>query len=248
MVSADSLARAVGHPLRVRILAALDASPRALDTLASAVEADARTTGRHARVLEQAGLVCRERSGRATTYRLADPLSFSDDEYGGLSQTSREAAVASTLAHAHTAAASALEDGGFDRADVHLSRTALELTEDQWRELSDELARLLDRIDAIKAQPAGAEPVLNATAVLMLFERPTDRADHRPHADVPFSMDESLERSWQLSECLEQALSGASADWPAVIALADQLRVLARAALHAQGVQGDRRVESTTSA
>lgn len=232
MVSVDSLARAVGHPLRVRIVAALDDGPRGLDALAACVEADPRTVARHARVLEQAGLVGRARSGRRTTYRLTDTVSFSDDEYGSISQASREAAVAAALAHSHTAAASALESGGFERPDVHLSRTSLELTEAQWRELSDELAELLERIETTNARDAAEhDGRVEATAVLMLFERSGTHRQQAPHTEEPFSPAEGLERSWELSEQLELALSGPAADWPAVVALTDQLRVLARAAL-----------------
>jgi DNA-binding transcriptional ArsR family regulator len=232
MVSTDSLARAVGHPLRVRVLAALDDGPCGLDALARRIEADPRTTARHARVLEQAGLVRRDRSGRTTTYDLADPVSFSDDEYAVMPAASQEAAVAAALAHCHTAAAAALESGGFSRSDIHLSRTSLDLTEAQWSELSDELARVLDRIDELKAQePDADDERVSASAVLMLFERTTAGGDHLPHGDAPFSTLEGLEQAWGLSERLERELGSPSTDWASVVALADELRVLARAAM-----------------
>ena len=235
MVSVDALARAVGHPLRVRIVAALDDGPHGLDALATRVEADPRTVARHARVLEQAGLVGRARLGRTTTYRLTNAVSFSDDEYGSISQASRAAAVAAALAHSHTAAASALESGGFERPDVHLSRTSLELTEAQWRALSDELAELLDRIEGMDAgDVATPGERVDATAVLMLFERSRAASEHAPHVEEPFSPAEGLERSWELSERLERALSAQATDWSAVVGLTDQLRVLARAALNAE--------------
>jgi DNA-binding transcriptional ArsR family regulator len=232
MVSTDSLARAVGHPLRVRLIALLDGGPCGLETLASEVGSDPRTVGRHLRVLEQAGMVQRVRSGRTTTYSLNDLVSFSDDEYGELGQTSRQAAVAAALAHCHTAAASALENGGFERDDIHLSRTSLDLTEAQWHQLSGEFAQLLDRIDAVRTDEADddAEPRLSASAVLMLFERSSGAPAHQPRSDEPFSMDEGIERSWDLSDEIQRALTGPTTDWARIVALADELRVLARAA------------------
>lgn len=232
MVPTNVLARAVGHPLRVRLLAALDDGPCGLDVLASRIEADPRTAARHGRILEQAGLVRRQRTGRRTTYHLATPLAFSDDEYGALMPASREAAVAAALAHCHTAAASALESGGFDRTDVHLSRTSLELTEAQWAELSGELAQLLARIETMDSHDGDDDAQrLSASAVLMLFERPASAGTVPSHEAGPFSADEGVERSWDLSERIERALSAPTPDWSSVVALADQLRVLARAAL-----------------
>jgi DNA-binding transcriptional ArsR family regulator len=232
MASSDALARAVGHPLRVRILAALDDGPCGLEALARRVEAEPRTTARHSRILEQAGLVGRRRTGRTTAYHLTTPLAFSDDEYGALAPASREAAVAAALAHCHTAAASALEGGGFDRSDVHLSRTSIEVTEAQWRELSGELARLLERIETLAEPGEDDEERTSASAVLMLFERPASASPHEHHEAGPYSATEGLERSWVLSERLERALSAPATDWTAVVALADQLRVLARGALN----------------
>ncbi len=77
----------------------------------------------------------------------------------------------------------------------------------------------------------GDEERASATAVLMLFERSASAGDHGPHADGPFSATEGLERSWELSDRLAHALSAPTTDWSTVVALADQLRVLARAGL-----------------
>jgi DNA-binding MarR family transcriptional regulator len=223
-------------------MAALDDGPVELRALAKRVDADRRAVARHARSLEQAGLVRRERFGRGTTYRLTNLLSFSDEEYASISPASREAAVAATLAQCHTAAVAALEGQGFERPDIHLSRTSLELTEAQWQALSADFAKLLDRIDAAKAQEKDAgDATVEATTVLMLFERSGNGGEHVVYEDEPFSMAEGLERSWDLSEELECALSAPSTDWAAVIALGDQLRVLGRAALNAELSESARR-------
>jgi DNA-binding transcriptional ArsR family regulator len=238
MVSSDVLARAVGHPMRVRIIAALDDGPCALDTLAARVGGDRKAVAGHARLLAQAGLVRSTRVGRTSTYELVSQPAFSDDEYEALSLAAREAAVAAALANAHTAAATALESGGFDRPEVHVSRTPLELTEAQWRSLSSAFAELLERVEAARADGAAEadEATIKASAVLMLFERGDGVAEH-PAGDRPpeeFSQSEGLVRSWELCEELEGQLQAAQTDWASVISLADQLRVLARSALAAE--------------
>jgi DNA-binding transcriptional ArsR family regulator len=251
MVSPESLARAVGHPTRVRIIAALDDGPCGLPALAARVAGERRAVARHARVLEQAGMVQSTRSQQGTTYTLVSQLSFSDEEYGTLSDASREAAVAAALAHAHTAAAAALEGGGFEREDVHVSRTSLQRTEAQWRELSDEFARLLERIEA-RAVAEEDDATIRASAVLMLFERPGAGRAHvpAPHGDESFSISEGLERSWELSEVLERTLHASVTDWPAVVALADELRVLARTAMAGEtrdGIAGREAAHAVTA-
>jgi DNA-binding transcriptional ArsR family regulator len=237
MASSDVLARAVGHPMRVRIVDALEDGPCTLVTLATRVGGDRKAVASHARLLVQAGLVHSTRVGRTTTYELVEQPAFSDDEYEALPLAAREAAVAAALANAHTAAASALETGGFDRPDVHVSRTPLQLTEGQWHTLSGAFADLLGRIEATRV--AGAEEedqaTVRANAVLMLFERADRVVEHgAPDHDRPagkFSPSEGLVRSWELSEQLECELRAAQTDWASVIALSDQLRVLARTAL-----------------
>jgi DNA-binding transcriptional ArsR family regulator len=234
---APALARAVGNPMRVRILAALGDGPRTLERLVAEVDADRRSVTRHAGVLEQAGLVQRTGPRGRATYSLSRTLMFSDDEYGAIPSTAREAAVAAALAHCHTAAVSALEQGGFDREDIHLSRTTLELTEPQWRELATGFADLLDRVEAMAdSSPAPADERCRASAVMMLFERPALRhARSEIHEEPePFSVEEGLDRAWGLSEEIDDALTGAGADWATVVALADRLRVVARAALAAE--------------
>lgn len=255
MVSANdvapTLARAMAHPLRVRIVAALDDGPRGLESLASQVDADRRAVARHARVLEQAGVVQASKSARGTTYELIGRPFFSDDAYESMPQAAREGAVAATLATCHGVAVSALESGGFDRPEIHLSRTALELDDEQWRALSAEFAALLERIEstAPPRRESAADRVTPATAVLMLFERTGAEAAHAPEIDPgPFAIEEGLDRCWQLSEELDRELSHSTTDWAAVVARADQLRVVARAAMVAEAEERRRRDGATAHA
>ncbi|UGS37374.1 ArsR/SmtB family transcription factor [Capillimicrobium parvum] len=235
---APQLARSIAHPLRIRIISALDGGSVGLDALSAEVGADRRTVQRHARVLERAGLLCSMRTSRGITYELARLPFFDDTEYGSISTAAREAAVAATLAHTQTATLAALEAGGFDRTDIHLSRSSLTVSEEQWTTLTREFAGLLERIEALQEeaaqQPADAHdgsPV-NAGAILMLFERAPSGGgrSHGHDDDASFSADEALDRSWSMCEDMLQSLTSPRTDWALVASMADQLRVVAAAA------------------
>ena len=178
------------------------------------------------------------RTSRGITYELARLPFFDDTEYGSISTAAREAAVAATLAHTQTATLAALEAGGFDRTDIHLSRTSLTVSEEQWSTLTREFAGLLERIEALQEeaaqQPADAHdgsPV-NAGAILMLFERAPSGGgrSHGHDDDASFSADEALDRSWSMCEDMLQSLTSPRTDWALVASMADQLRVVAAAA------------------
>jgi len=236
------VARSIAHPLRIRIISALDGGPVGLDALAAEVGADRRTVARHARILERAGLLCSMRTSRGTTYELARLPFFDDTEYGSISTAAREAAVAATLAHTQTTALAALEAGGFERSDIHLSRTSLTVSEEQWKTLTEEFAGLLERVEALQEeaaqQPFGAHAGerVDASAILMLFERAPGGGGraHSHDDDASFSADEALERSWGMCEDMLQSLTGPRTDWALVASLADQLRVVASAAYAAE--------------
>jgi DNA-binding transcriptional ArsR family regulator len=231
---APQVARSIAHPLRIRIISALDGGAKGLDALAAEVGADRRTVARHARILERAGLLCSMRTSRGTTYELARLPFFDDTEYGSISTAAREAAVAATLAHTQTTALAALEAGGFERTDIHLSRTSLSVTEEQWRTLTDEFAGLLDRIEELheEAEREPEKASVDASAILMLFERaPGGGGRVHDHDDEgSFSADEALTRSWGMCEDMLQSLTAPRTDWALVASLADQLRVVAAAA------------------
>ena len=73
----------------------------------------------------------------------------------------------------------AATEGGFDRDDVHLSRTPLTLDQQGWAELNELLKVLGEQALGIQAQSAGrlqavgAEESEAAALVLMLFEPPS---------------------------------------------------------------------------
>lgn len=231
---APELIRAIAHPVRLRIFGALDQQPMTLSQLMREIGADRRSTLRHLHRMEHAGVVCSVSGPAGLLYEATTIPYVSDDEDGALPVGIRRAGVAVSLANVQAAAASALSDGGFDRADIHISRTSFAVDPAAWQRVADELAEVLERVDAIRddaAADAPAEDAINATAVIMLFENGS-RAQDGGAGLATFSHEEALLRAWDLTERLSDRLVPAQAtDWASIIADADRLRVLASAAL-----------------
>jgi DNA-binding transcriptional ArsR family regulator len=69
---AADLFRALGHPLRVVMLAHLADGPLGVSELQHLTEAAQPLVSQHLRVLRLGGLVCAERTGQSVVYRIAD--------------------------------------------------------------------------------------------------------------------------------------------------------------------------------
>ncbi len=67
------IARALGHPSRLRILDLLDAEELCVGELTERVGADQSTVSKHLAVLRNAGLVGARKQGSRTWYRLTCP-------------------------------------------------------------------------------------------------------------------------------------------------------------------------------
>ncbi len=238
--------RALSHPLRVRMLAFLGDRSLTAAQLASELQSDPRTVASHARTLERLGYVGSTRDPRKegeVRYHLVASVQIPDHVWAETPTTAKRDTIAAALDQLQLAASAALADGGFDRADAHLTRTGLELDEEGWRQLSSEMLDWLDRIGEIGKEAAermvkSRAHVMHVTANMMLFEMAMiERPDHEPSSDEPgedFSPAEGLELAFQLNEQLEQLLVRPNPPLAEVVALIDQLRVVARAVMAEQ--------------
>ena len=241
---------AAADPARVRIVAALRAGPLTPASLVSRAGLSRAAVASHARALENGGLVRVVRDGESVRYyELATSPVFSDEAWEGLPVPVRRAAAAAGLVAMNAAACAAVDAGGFDRPDMHLTRSPLMLDEVGWRRLSQRLLELLDSFDteqaaaAARLEAGGTDPV-DATAVLMLFttERERDCAPHHPPR-VAAEL-ELHEHAYDLAVEVDRAISARNADWRRVIAMCDELRLVARAALAEQDAQAAREREN----
>jgi len=241
--------RAMADPVRIRIVAALRGGPLTPDSLASRLGLGRAAIASHARALETAGFVRAARNGESVRfYELATGPRFTDEAWEALPLPVRRAAAAAALVEMNATALASVDTGGFDRHDMHLTRTPLMLDEIGWQRLSGRLLEFLSVFEAEQAEAAqrleegGHDPV-DATAMLMLFttrERPGDCDD--PHDGPPAPEDELElhEHAYDLAADVDRAIAARRVDWQQVVGLADQLRLVARAAETAQRAAEER--------
>jgi DNA-binding transcriptional ArsR family regulator len=162
-VSADdlfeaTLHKALGHPLRLRILELViehrEASPLAVSRKLGQPLA---TVSRHMRVLRDLGFIeltrTEPRRGAVEHFYRAVQCGFIDDHtWERLSVPLRRGIVRQLFRKIFSEAAQAGRGGGFDRAGAHLDRVPLCLDEQGRAELSAALVALLEEALAIQAR------------------------------------------------------------------------------------------------
>jgi DNA-binding transcriptional ArsR family regulator len=174
--------KALGHPLRVRILALLQertASPR---ELAQWLDATLGTVSYHVRALHDLGLLelvrtTQVRGAIAHHYRARERPRVSDEAWAAAPPIVKQAAVGATLQTVDDYARASAAAGGFDRAEAHLTRTNLHLDEKGWEQAAKAYETLLAALGRIEEQStkrlannphdAGAA---DAAVVMMLFD------------------------------------------------------------------------------
>jgi DNA-binding transcriptional ArsR family regulator len=160
MVAHDTLEggllKALGHPLRLRIVTAItergEASPV---ELARDFKHPLSTVSHHTRVLRDLGWIelTRTEPRRGAVehfYRAVTRPFIDDDEWERLPVPMRRGLAGQTLREIFSQAARAGENGGFDDAGACVARMPLELDQRGWRELSEVLTDVCRRADAIQ--------------------------------------------------------------------------------------------------
>jgi len=199
--------RALSHPLRVRILAMLQERTASPSQLAEWLGATLGTTAYHVRSLHQLGLIeladeTRVRGAIEHHYRAGERPLVSEEAWAQAPPIAKQAAVGSALQMVDEYARKSAAEGGFDRAEAHLTRTSVKLDDEGWSELNEAALRFVaevERIDAAvkertQARPHDAEAG-DAAVVLMAFEaqrlsgkepeRKPKRGVRRPPRRVP---------------------------------------------------------------
>ena len=174
--------KALGHPLRVRILALLQertASPR---ELAQWLDATLGTVSYHVRALHDLGLLelvrtTQVRGAIAHHYRARERPRVSDEAWAAAPPIVKQAAVGATLQTVDDYARASAAAGGFDRAEAHLTRTNLHLDEKGWKQAAkacETLLAALGRIEEQSAKRLANNPhdaaAADAAVVMMLFD------------------------------------------------------------------------------
>jgi DNA-binding transcriptional ArsR family regulator len=179
-ITDPSIAKALAHPLRTRILAALENRTASPTELASELEAPLGVVSYHVRrlhALRFLKLVKRiPRRGAVEHYytTVAGPR-ITDEAWVSTPTIVKQATTSAALTELGSQASAAAAAGGFDAANAHLSRTPVTVDARGWGELARELDALLTRIQKIEAESHKRllkndhQDEQRATVALMLF-------------------------------------------------------------------------------
>jgi DNA-binding transcriptional ArsR family regulator len=186
-ITDPSLAKALAHPIRTRILSTLENRTASPSEIAHELDAPLGVVSYHVRrlhALHFLKLVKRvARRGAVEHYytTVAGPK-ITDAAWASTPAVVKQAMIGATLGEIGASVGAAAKSGGFDRPEIHVSRTPVTVDPQGWKAIAGELGALLRRIDKIqadshkrllKAEHPGEQ---QATVVMMLF----DTAEARP--------------------------------------------------------------------
>jgi DNA-binding transcriptional ArsR family regulator len=184
-ITDPALAKALAHPLRTRILAALEGRTASPSELAGELDAPLGVVSYHVRRLVTLGflkLVKREpRRGAVEHYYTATSRPrITSAAWGQLPSIVKHATIKAAVDQIGAWVAAGAAEGGFEAADAHITRSPVTVDSQGWHALARELDNLLERITKIEAASkkrltrANHEDEQEATVVLMLFHSPSE--------------------------------------------------------------------------
>jgi DNA-binding transcriptional ArsR family regulator len=154
------MAKALAHPLRVQLLAALNEGVASPNELAKKLNEPLTNVSYHVRMLHDLGCIelveTEPRRGALEHYyrAIVRPF-FADRDWKRLPKNARGSISDTVLQLVWDDAAEAIKTGLFDeRADRHLSRTVLCVDEQGWQDLNELLVETLDKAMQIQADAA----------------------------------------------------------------------------------------------
>ncbi len=179
-ITDPAVAKALAHPLRTRILAALENRTASPTELASELDAPLGVVSYHVRrlhALRFLKLVKRvPRRGAVEHYytTVAGPR-ITNDAWISTPTIVKQATISAALTELGAQASQAVVNGGFEAAGSHISRTPVTVDAEGWDAIARELDALLPRIQQIEAESqkrllrSDHQDEQRATVGLMLF-------------------------------------------------------------------------------
>jgi DNA-binding transcriptional ArsR family regulator len=179
-ISDPRIIKALTHPLRIQILAALDERTASPSELADELGAPLGNVSYHVRQLAGLGLIklvkrTPRRGAIEHHYKAVGRPQITDDAWAGTPATVKDAVVGAALGDLGSAVTAAAAAGGFSRPDAHLTRTQVKVDAKGWKDLDKELNATLARVQRItddsakRLAKAGDDGAQAATVVMLLF-------------------------------------------------------------------------------
>lgn len=183
--------KALGHPLRQRILQVLAEGVASPNQIAQKLDEPLGNVSYHVRILVDNGGIelvdTRPVRGAVEHFYRATMRPFLDDgQWARLPAATRRALFGQKLQQLGEHLADAAQAHGFDRLETHVSWTPLQLDDRGWEEMSQLLVGVLEQAARIEAESlsrqaqagADAEPIRSELAILH-FERAQPEAGRR---------------------------------------------------------------------
>src|SRR5215212_10228313 len=154
------IAKALSHPMRARILVILNERVASPNEISEMIDERLPNVSYHVRALLDLGCIelvstAQRRGAIEHYYRAVVRPFFSDRDWKKLPQSGRQAVSDVALQMIWEDVSDAIKQGKFDaRPDRHLSRSAVELDEAGWKELTDLLLSALREAEKIEARSA----------------------------------------------------------------------------------------------
>src|SRR5262245_2221295 len=152
--------KALAHPLRMRLLAALSERESSPSELAVEFDEPLGNVSYHIKTLEELGCIELVRTTPARGalqhhYRAVVRPLIADDAWARVPSSARPSISAGILSEIWSDLADAVGEGTFDkRQNRHLSWTNLVLDEQGWNDMTELLSGVLDRATEIQAESA----------------------------------------------------------------------------------------------
>jgi DNA-binding transcriptional ArsR family regulator len=180
-ITNPQIAKAMAHPLRVRILGILDDRVASPSELAEELNADLGVVSYHVRTLARAGLLklVRKKQRRGAVehfYKAAERPAMTDDAWRSMPSIVKQAAVGQALNQIAEHVSTAASGGGFDREDMHMTRSPVTVDAKGWAEISKTLDKARKEFETIakrsneRIAKSGGENAIDASIVMMFFE------------------------------------------------------------------------------
>jgi DNA-binding transcriptional ArsR family regulator len=180
-VTDQKFVKAMAHPLRLRILGALEHRTASPSELAQELDAPLGNVSYHVRQLHGLGLLklVKETPRRGAVehyYRLERRPHITDKAWAAAPDIVKEAMLGGVLARVAEQVNEAVSTGGFDRADAHLSRLPMTFDAKGFGDAAREFGEFVKKLKQIEEESRSRledgehDGELPTLVVLMMFE------------------------------------------------------------------------------
>jgi DNA-binding transcriptional ArsR family regulator len=181
----QQLAKALAHPLRMRILTALHDGISSPNQLSQQLGEPLGNVSYHVKTLLEFDCIelvkTEPRRGAVEHfYRATERAFLSDEDWAKIPASARKGITGVIIQTIGEDVTRAMLEGTIDeRTDTHLTRSPLVLDEQGWKDLNKLLADLLDQANAIESESAarlneGKGESINTKLAVLHFETPSE--------------------------------------------------------------------------